>query len=117
MPYFYKGRGKGGIDCGGTFVLLVNKLVDIDYEFKQYNTNPSPRIIKKEISNYANLVKEPILSGDILLISLSGLPQHIAYYTNNNTIIHTYQNVGKLVEEKFTKYWQDKLDSIYRMRI
>lgn len=116
-PFHFKGRSKGGMDCAGHVILSLRdaNIVPKDYDFLAYNINPSPRIIKKELLSLFDLV-DSLLSGDILLINLYGLPQHVAIYSENSTIIHTYKDIGKVIEEKFSKYYKDRLDSIYRIR-
>lgn len=113
-PFFFKGRSRGGLDCAGLATLAINVYIR-NYNFTNYTINPNPKIIKKELLRIANNVNN-LRSGDLLLIDLYGLPQHIALYTSNNTIIHTYKGIGKVVEEKYTYYWKNKVDSIYRIK-
>lgn len=115
VSFFYKGRGKGGMDCAGLVCVSLSNTIIPGYNFLNYTLNPSPKDIRAELLSIADDVREPI-SGDLMIFSLSGLPQHVAIYTNSNTIIHTYKRVGKVIEEKYTNYWKSKLENIYRVR-
>jgi len=115
VKYWFKGRSRGGLDCAGVAILSIREYTIPDYEYLEYSANPNPTHIKRELLKIADKV-DSMQSGDIFLIRLHGAPQHVAIYTNNNTIIHAYEDIGKVVEEKYTKYWQNKLDSIYRLR-
>lgn len=115
-PYFYKGRSRGGIDCAGIVCRSLNATIIPGYDFLDYALNANPRHVKKELENISDETNV-LEHGSILLLNLNNLPSHIAIYTDSNTIIHSYKRRGKVVEEKFTNYWKDKLDSIYRVRI
>lgn len=115
IPYFYKGRSGGGLDCGGMYITVINNTVDSTYNYTDYGINPNPNHIKRELLVHTDntSVLEP---GTILLIRIHALPQHIAIYTEVDTIIHTYEDIGKVVEEKLTKFWKDRIDSMYKLR-
>ena len=115
IPFFFKGRSNGGMDCAGVVCKALSNTIIPGYEFLDYTFNPSPQNIRIELLKIAYEVTDPI-SGDLLIFNLSGLPQHIAIFTSENTIIHTYKRVGKVVEEKYTNYWNSKLENIYRIR-
>lgn len=110
VKYFYKGRGHGGLDCAGLCVLAYN-LPDI---FK-YNDNSSLKEIILQLEPYFSRVTniEDIDNEDLLLFN----SVHTAIYCRDkNTIIHSYRKVGRVVEEKLTKFWKDRIHSSYRRK-
>lgn len=112
--FFFKGRSNGGLDCAGLAVKAIQVKIK-NYEFLNYTYNPSVNIIKKELERICSIENE-IKPGYLGLFNLDGLPQHVAIFTNNNTIIHTYKRIGKVIEEKYSNYWKNKLDTIYKVK-
>ena len=116
VPYVYKGRSKGGMDCAGLLIKTLNSTVLPDYNFLNYGVNPNPKHVRKELLNISEQISE-IEYGCLLVLKLHGLGNHIAIYIEDNNLLHTYGRAGKVIVEKYTLYWQKKLDSIYRVRI
>lgn len=102
--FFYKGRGRGGLDCAGLIMCIYN-LEDIF----NYNNNDNLSHLKKELEKSFKLSKE-LLPESVLLFD----DGHLAFYTDSSTIIHTYRKIGKVLEEDYNKFWKIKLDTIYR---
>jgi cell wall-associated NlpC family hydrolase len=53
-------------------------------------------------------------AGDILLLRFSGEPQHLAVLTDNNTIVHSYEAVGKCCEHRLSSVWAARIVRVYR---
>lgn len=116
-PYHFKGRSKGGLDCAGHYIKSINKAgFYSNYEYLNYGTNPNPKGIIKALKETCDIIEE-IEPGSVLLINYTGLPQHIAIYTDKNTLVHVYKQAGKVTEEKFTKFWKDRVYTIFKVRI
>lgn len=101
-----------------------------------YSQNPYNYELDKELSQYFTAKKtagkNPVLSdikaGDIILFKFrNNPPQHLAFaseilssangYHNTGskqpTIIHSYKNVGKVVEHRINKFWLDRVYKLY----
>ena len=46
------------------------------------------------------------LAGDIFVIRQHHRPCHVAIYSGEGTIIHSYASRGRVVEEPYTKFWE-----------
>lgn len=117
IPYHFKGRSNGGLDCGGHYIKSLNNSgLYPTYEFLDYGTNPNPKHLIKELCKVCDIV-QVIEPGCVLLINYSGLPQHIAIYSEVNTLIHVYKASGTVTEEKFNNFWKSRVDTIFKVRI
>jgi len=111
-PYQHQGRiktnrhFKGGVDCGGLIIAIGNR-------FKLWQTHPFdyhtyPEAIPEDLLlNLFNryLVQKPIADGgDILLLLVGGKIQHAGIFTFNNTLIHTCNRAGKVIETDCTPH-------------
>ena len=56
-------------------------------------------------------------NGCILWLSVTHVPQHVAIWTKDNTIIHSV-NVGakKVIEHGFTNPWPKKVKAMYKIK-
>ena len=52
--------------------------------------------------------------GDILLARFNGEPQHLAILTDEGTIIHAYEPVGRCCEHLMTPGWAWRIVRVYR---
>lgn len=54
--------------------------------------------------------------GDILLMRFTAEPQHVAIYTADDTIIHSYEAVKKVCEHSLNSQWAARIVKIYRFK-
>lgn len=110
-----------GCDCIG---LVVGVLKNIGLEIPpDYNTNypeiPDGKSLEAKldrnlkIKNFAD-----VSAGDIFLMKFKEQPQHVGFISVNHgklSVIHSYKNIGKVVEHRLNPYWQSKILKIYEI--
>lgn len=120
-PYHHQGRLKHvGVDCIGLILGVGSECGQHGFdrpEFVAYGRRP-PRG-KSMLTYFDDLIVaragEPQPS-DILVFWVNKetkRPQHIALYTGS-TLIHTFADIGRVVEHGFSPEWREKLVKTYR---
>lgn len=122
VPFKHRGRDRRGLDCAGLIIVVAKELGLAErVGFKDeliYARQPTTGYMQDQARKYLQLVRtrEPRV-GDILHFAFSTLPQHMAIYTESNTIIHAYDSGRRRVMEvTYTGKWPKALSSIYRFR-
>lgn len=121
-PFHHQGRVKGvGVDCVGLLVGVGRELGLQVHDYKGYSRRPDGVTLKRELAKSLDVVEgganaEAVL-GDVLVfwILRPDLPTHAAILTDKG-MIHTYADVGKVVEHWMDGTWRERLDSVYRFR-
>ena len=116
-PFKHQGRNKNGLDCIGIVVVPLNDIGFFTYENKNYRKYGLGGEIIDVLSKYCYEVEKPFkyMAGDILLFS-KGASQHLAIYTDKNTIIHAHNFVGKVVEHSLTQDWEINITKVFRYK-
>lgn len=113
----HQGRLPGiALDCAGLFVVVCNSLGHHVQDEKGYGRNPWKGLLEQCIGRQPFLAKVPVSEmqeGDVLLMRFTGEPQHIAIHAGD-TIIHSYQHVGRVVEHRFADVWRARVVHAYR---
>lgn len=120
-------QGKGGADCIGLIIGIINELQLEDengvllstYDETNYTYNPDGHRLQHAIDNLLIPVPDQERQyGDILLFKFHTLPQHIGILSpyNNNTegIIHCTSTAGCVVEQPLSPAWEHMITAIYR---
>jgi NlpC/P60 family putative phage cell wall peptidase len=115
-PYVHQGRTKKfGTDCIGLLIGVMHEIGAIDQEgvdwvvreFGSYKRLPKGNSLARGVGQFMPEVmltqKQP---GDVILVSMDGLPRHCAIYTYDNTLIHAYLEAKKCVETRYAHYWK-----------
>ncbi len=112
-PFHHQGRVKGvGVDCAGVIVGVARDLDILNHTFIGYGREPSNGKLGKELEKYCDRIKEKA-PGCILLMRFKTEPQHLAIYTDRNTIIHAYQNIGRCIEHTLDEKWKRRVVSCW----
>lgn len=123
-PFLHKGRTKNGLDCGG---LIVRSMKDLGYDCPDLNIytrepyrNSLQKFLKENVGEPID--KELMKKGDIALIRFKTLPHHVAIIGENKdceylTLIHSFGEVGKVVEHRIDENWKEKIIEVYRFKI
>jgi cell wall-associated NlpC family hydrolase len=116
-PFKHQGRSKNGMDCIGIIIVPLNDIGFFNYENKNYRKYGLGGEIIEVLSKHCYEVKKPFKyqAGDILLFS-KGSSQHLAIYTDKDTIIHAHNFVGKVVEHSLTKDWEQNISKVFRYK-
>lgn len=117
-PFRHQGRIPGvGIDCAGLGIVAA-QAVGIDVkDFVGYPSLPFDGMLKKMFDSQSSLVriaKTDAAPGDVLLMRISDAPQHVAILSYNGYMIHAYQSVGTVVEQRIDGVWRSKIIAVYR---
>lgn len=117
-PFNHQGRLPGiGLDCAGVGIAAAKSLGIPIKDFSGYPRTPFDGMLKKMLDEQESLLQVGINDaepGDVLLMRISTDPQHIAIKSYNGYMIHAYQNVGKVVEQRIDADWKIKIISAYR---
>ena len=115
-PFRHQGRVAGKrLDCAGLIVRVAELLGVQVADQKGYSRLPSRSNLESAIDVQQNVFRvlgEP-KAGDILLLRFGKDPQHLAIFTGEN-IIHSTNQTGRVVEERFDAIWRLRLVRIYR---
>lgn len=110
---------QGGCDCLG-LIMGVGIKTKTQELLKNYDTNDYPRRIKSNILleelNQLMLPSEKVSTGNILLIRIGEWPVHLALVSGvvpYLSIIHSYAQARKVVEQHLPEDWQKNIVQIY----
>jgi len=117
-PFHHQGRLKGiGVDCIGLLIGVGKKLGLITYDYIAYSRYPDGVTLRREISReFIEINIRDVKVGDIWLYWLdkkSKAPQHVGIITDYG-FVHTYADVGKVVEHRLTKAWKKRIVAAFR---
>jgi cell wall-associated NlpC family hydrolase len=118
-PFIPQGRKRGvGVDCIGLLscVAQINNLKLQDkknYLPQQWAGDKLLHEVQENFTPLANLENACIL---LIWFRRPCLPQHFAIYTDNKTIIHTTEDLKKVVEVNYDEQWIKRTHSIWRFR-
>lgn len=117
-PFRHQGRLPGvGLDCAGLGI-VVAKSVGIEIkDFKGYPRTPFDGMLKKMFDEQDSLTQidvNDIEPGDVLLLRITAAPQHVAIYVGGGYMVHAYQTIGKVAEQRIDADWRKKIVAAYR---
>lgn len=117
-PFRHQGRSPGvGLDCAGLGIVAA-KAAGIDIkDFTGYPRTPFDGMLKKMFDEQNRLQQIDAVDaapGDVLLMRISSAPQHVAILSYDGYMVHAYQNVGKVVEQRIDEDWRNKIIAVYR---
>lgn len=121
-PFHWQASVKGrGCDCKGLVQGIARELglAEASNEFARmssYGLNVDADLLRKGLA--ATFVPVcPPEPGDILLLKISGKPQHLAILMPENRMIHTYcRGPMKVVETPLGSIWKNAIDSAWSWR-
>jgi len=115
VKFRHQGKTRMGMDCRGLLIRSFEAAgLDVT-DVKGYGRNPQPEVMNKallEVCERVNL--EDIRKADILYIRFDSRPTHLALYKGNNSIIHAYLQMRKVVEHEIDKSWWLAVAAVYR---
>lgn len=117
-PFRHQGRNAEGMDCVGLLIRVGKdlNLIDPEYDYLRYGNANAPNLLLDEMRRM--LKWKPTRrreSGDILVFSLPYYPCHTAIYTGEG-IIHAYNAVNKVVENRIDASWIRHLSVCFAIR-
>lgn len=121
-PYRHQCRSKGkAVDCIGLIYGVAEQLGiapdHIPENYKGYKSIPDSGKLQAGLNQYMDKIRmSEIQPGDVLLMTLTGQPQHLAIYTGS-TIIHAYSIVKQVTEHSMGPKWTRRICGAYRYRL
>lgn len=117
-PFVHQGRVAGaGLDCAGLIVHVAKELGFQYEDVKGYPRLPFRGMLEEVLNSQPCLKKinkSQISAGDLMLVRFTRAPQHLGIYTGNGYMIHTFEEVGKVVEHRLDSLWLNRLIGVYR---
>ena len=116
-PFMHQGRLPGiALDCAGLAVVVARHWYDVT-EPAAYSRGPSNGQLEYwiEHQDFIERVTSAPVAGNLLLMRFGNEPQHIAFCAGD-TMIHSYSNVGKVTEHRFSDVWQARVVRVYRFK-
>lgn len=121
--WLHQGALKGvGCDCIG-LISGVAKILGIpeaeqfqrDPRFRGYGRTPEPKMLRAAIAEYLDPAPNPV-PGDILLLRFVKDPQHFAFLSTPDYMIHAYAQVRKVAENRIDETWRSRIVGSYKFR-
>lgn len=114
-PFHHQGRAKGrGVDCAGLIVGVAQALGLSSFDYKGYSREPLGGMLQKILDDHLDRV-EDMQPGDVLLMKFLHEPQHLGFCAGE-TVIHSYEAVGKCIEHRLDERWLGRIVAVYRFR-
>ncbi len=135
-PFHHQGRVKGvGVDCIGLIIGVGRAVGTLPETFdatgygREPHNHSLPKGMVKHLTIKCSVIEDVegcgcgkkhkyaeldrARHGDILLFRFLREPQHVGFYTRDNTIIHAYDGSEKCVEHRLDDKWKKRVVAIY----
>jgi len=119
VPFVHQGRSDKGLDCVGLVVRVAHDLGLSKYDFKEYKSTPNSHTFMEVCRACEDWSRIPITEmkpGDILTISFTSSPCHLAIVAPGFNIIHALSLRGKVCEHRLSAGWRKKIRECYRFK-
>jgi len=114
-PFLHQGSNWDGVDCIGLVVSVCRArgLLPEDFALPVYGRMPANGILDAGITSLCTRVEvaEP---GTLLVVAWAREAAHVAICTGE-TMIHSYENVGRVIEHGYRGRWVRLTHSIWRL--
>ena len=119
-PFRHCGRIPGvGLDCAGLIILVgwQTGCLPHGFDFGGYGRQPDGATMHALCQGNLDRLPRPedATPGDIYLMRIRTLPQHLAIRTDRG-IIHAHSSAGGVVEHVLDPLWQARILSAYRYK-
>lgn len=128
VRFAHQGRTPQGLDCLGLLVLTAQtlglKIAGIDVaslDIPHYGTRPDAQALREKLDQHLTpIALEDVCVGDIVLLKIAGIPQHLALLSDYPLpgelgMIHAYAPAHKVVEHRYDAHWRKETYAAYRM--
>ena len=110
----HQGRRPGiGLDCAG---LVVSAYAAAGIRLKDnptYRRDPSPRMLRQQlVASGMRVVRGPAQPGDVLVLTICGVPKHLAIATSRG-MIHAMEG-GRAHEVAPLGTWKSRIAEVFR---
>lgn len=121
-PFKHRGRTRRGLDCAGLVVVSFQDLGRPVVDKRVYGREPHKDGLRQVVeSNSLERVEDgDWRPGDIALMRFVREPHHLGifgdYSLGGLSLIHSYGDVGKVVEHRLDEVWAGRVLSVYRYK-
>lgn len=118
-PFHHQGRVKGhGIDCVGLCVEVGKELgIYSGYDSTTYPSHPDGYSLLRHFrrSDLVEIPPQLFKAGDLIIFWIKNptLPTHAGIVTDRG-FIHTYANVGKVIEVTMHRKWRKRIIAAFQ---
>lgn len=114
-PFLHQGRTHRGVDCVGFVIVSLQRLgcIPPDFEITDYPRTPTRDQLMQKIVSHCTRLPGPI-PGSMLAIRWKQEVTHVGIFTGE-TLIHSYQKRGGVVEHSFRGRWLKLVDSAWAL--
>lgn len=115
VPFRHQGRDReAGVDCVGLVIVVAQELglVPANFERNDYGRLPTRGELDAKIMQHCTPTE--LTPGCVCAIRWNKELAHVAIFTGD-TLIHSYESVGKVVEHGFRGRWVRLVDSTWRL--
>lgn len=126
IPFKHMGRSRRALDCAGVPIVALREMGYEPADLKFYTREPYKDGLQKVTEenlgekiqvNSANDLKPC----DILLLKFTNEPHHVAvvadYLHGGLSLIHSYGEVGRVVEHRLDEKWFNRIKYAYRIQL
>jgi hypothetical protein len=128
VRFTHQGRTTEGLDCLGLLLVAAsNAGITVDglpldtLDVPHYGMRPDAQLLRQKLDNYLIPVAPHALHvGDVVLLKVDGLPQHLALLTDYPMqgelgMIHAYAPARAVVEHRYDAHWRKQTYLAYRL--
>jgi cell wall-associated NlpC family hydrolase len=117
--WHHQGRVKGvGVDCAGLLICVARELGLADVHVHNYSPHPDGTLEMVCAEHMQQINPREALPGDVLAFTFVNLPQHLGIVASQAgvlTIIHSYAEAKKVVENSIDPVWRPLIRGAYRI--
>jgi cell wall-associated NlpC family hydrolase len=114
--WHHQGRLKGvGVDCAGLVVGVATELGLTEFDMTGYGHRPDTRELEQLCHDHMKKVRrDRARPGDVLLIEVDKMPQHMAIKTDIG-MIHAFAPLRRVVEHRIDDDWAARITAAFRI--
>ena len=116
-PYQHQARLLGiGVDCAGVVTEVARALGIATLDYDGYGRIPHEGLLRRICDERFDRIAQPEPGCIIVMSFLSGIAQeqHLGILTDADTMIHSYERVGRCVEHRYSSVWRARTRALYR---
>lgn len=128
VQFAHQGRTSEGLDCLGLLLLaaknagiVMNGVSPDTLDVPHYGMRPDAQLLKQKLDTYLiPVATQAQRAGDVVLLKIDGLPQHLALLTDYPMqgelgMVHAYAPARAVVEHRYDAHWRKQTYYTYRL--
>lgn len=121
VPYRHLGRTRSGVDCAGFILAVAEDLGIKTHAPSDYSNQPkgTTLLVPAEAQMW-RMERTRIIPGDVVVF-WAWTPEEPSHFgiigegPHGVTTIHSFSKYGKVVEQKWNRFWADHFVGIYNL--